>query len=225
MAEEFEVSPQQIRQAAERAMAIEQQLLRKAWGFCYAVIAAEIGLTLFLPFVLRFTGVSSDFGLFASLGVNTTVSLIGLAVTAWVLRNAYNAMLIRREIVDSVWTRLIKRPLLLALMWVVYYAPVLAAIFFLSPHALAVEFGLLATLVVPFYFVLKVSFPEKLPPESIAVIMTFAVCSLGSFAASFPNAHVGVYVILWSAMVAVSAFASAYARMQKPVPPEDAINW
>ncbi len=225
MAEEFEESPQQIRQAAEKAVAIERQLLRRVWGFCYALIAAEIGLTLFLPFALRFMGVSSDYGLVASLVGNTAVSLIGLVVTAWVLRKAYNAMLIRREIADSVWARIFKRPLLLALMWIAYYAPTVAAIFFLSPHALAIEFGFLSTLIVPFYFVLKVSFPEKLPCEGIVMIVTYAVCSLGSFAASFPNAHVGLYLIFWSAMVVVSVWASAYARMQKPSPQEDAAKW
>jgi hypothetical protein len=218
-----DVSPEQIKQAAQRALIIERYILRRAWGLCYAIIGVEIALTLFLPFIFRSLLIASDNLVAFVIGVNSAVSLAALALVAWVLRKAYGAILIRREISESIWMRAFRRPALLALVWVAYYVPVVAAIFFLRPDGLAIEFGLFVMSVLPFYFVLNVSFPEQLPREGVAVLATFFVCSLGSFVTSILNARPVFYIIFWTAMIAVSMWAFVYARMQKPSNPlEDA---
>ncbi len=226
MAQDFEASPLQIKRVAQKALEIEQYLLRRAWGFCYAVVAVEIALTIFLPVLFRALALSTGNPLAFDVGVNTAGSLTGLAVAAWILKRAYKAALVRREIADSKWTRLFRSPVLLALMWAAYYLPIAAAIFFLRPHALTVEFGLLVMSALPSYFVLRVSFPEKLPRESVAVLTTFVVCGLGSFAVSIFDARPVFYVAFWVAMIVVCLWASLHARTQKsPAPLEDPANW
>jgi hypothetical protein len=220
------ISPEQIRRVAQRALIIERYILRRAWGLCYAVAGVEIALTAFLPLIFRALGIASDNHLTVSIGVNSAVSLAGLALVAWILKKAYDAMLIRREIAESIWTRVFRRPARLALVWAAYYVPIVAAIFFLRPDALAIEFGLLVTSGLPFYFVLKFSFPEQLPREGVAVLATFFICALSSFATSILNARPVFYIVIWVAMIAVYLWAFAYARTQKSShPPEDTTKW
>ena len=111
-------------------------------------------------------------------------------------------MLVRREIVDSVWAKLL-RPSWVAVLWLAYYLPVVIAIIFLRPIAAIVLYGVLATSVGPFYFSLKVSFPERLPREGIAVLATFAFCALGNLTVFLLKGTVAPS--LWILMIAVSA--------------------
>jgi hypothetical protein len=111
------------------------------------------------------------------------------------------------------------RPSWVAVLWLVYYLPVVIAIIFLRPIAAIVLYGGLAISVGPFYFSLKVSFPERLPREGIAVLATFAFCALGNLAIFLLKGTIAP--LLWILLIAVSAVASAYAYRQKPPnPPE-----
>jgi hypothetical protein len=58
-----------------------------------------------------------------------------MAVAIWVFKKAYDAMRVRREIATSVWARMLK-PWWSALIWVIYVAPILAALFLVRPHVL-----------------------------------------------------------------------------------------
>jgi hypothetical protein len=40
----------------------------------------------------------------------------GVAVASWIFKKAYDAMLVRREIADSVWAKML-RPWRIALVW------------------------------------------------------------------------------------------------------------
>lgn len=180
-------------------------------------MAAEIALILL--FDILFHRLSSDYNLFVPLAFNTSASIFGAAVAAWVFKKAYDAMLVRREIVDSVWAKLFKSSRV-AVLWIAYYLPVVIAIIFLRPITAIVLYGGLATSVGPLYFTLKVSFPERLPREGIAVLATFAFCALGNLTVFLIKGTVAP--LLWILMITVSAVASAYAYKQKPPnPPED----
>ncbi len=111
-----DVSPEQIKRVAEKALVIEQYILERAWGLCYAAVAAEIVLITFLPSIILFLGVSAGYFLIFAIVVNTAVSIVGAAMIAWIFKKAYNSMLVRREIVDSKWTKLLK-PSWIALVW------------------------------------------------------------------------------------------------------------
>ncbi len=209
------VSPEQIKRVAEKALVIEQYILERAWGLCYAAVAAEIVLITFLPSIILFLGLSDSYFLVVAILVNTAVSVVGAAMIAWIFKKAYNSMLVRREIMDSMWTKLLK-PSWIALVWTAYYLPILAAIFLLRHEFLAFRFGLLATTVFPLFFALKGSFPERLPRESKAVVSALTIYTLGGFVVSLLKANAGFYLILWVILLVVLILASAYARRRKP---------
>ena len=218
MAEDKAVSSEQVKRIAQKALAIERYILRRAWSLCYAVIAAEIALIILFDILFHILRPLSDYALIVPLAFNTSVSIFGAAVITWVFKKAYDAMLVRREIVDSVWAKLL-RPSWVAVLWLVYYLPVIIAIVFLRPVAAIVLYGVMATSVGPFYFSLKVSFPERLPREGIAVLATFGFCALGNLTVFLLKGTVAPS--LWILMIAVSAVASVYAYRQKlPKPPE-----
>ena len=220
-----DVSPEQIKRIAEKALVIERYILERAWGLCYAAVAAEIVLIPFLPLIVLFLGLSTGYFLVAALVVNTAVSIVGAAMIAWIFKKAYNSMLVHREIVDSIWTKLL-RPSWIALVWTAYYLPILAAIFLLRHEFLVFRFGLLATTVFPLFFALKGSFPERLPRESIAVVSALTTYTLGGFVVSLLNVNEGAYLILWVIFLVVLILASAYARRRKPpISLEDTQNW
>ena len=210
-----DVSPEQIKRVAEKALVIERYILERAWGLCYAAVAAEIVLITFLPSIILLLGLSVGYFLVVAIVVNTAASIVGAAMIAWIFKKAYNSMLVRREIVDSNWTKLL-RPSLIVLVWTAYYLPILAAIFLLRHDFLIFRFGLLATTVIPLFFVLKGSFPERLPRESIAVVSAIAIYTLGGFAVSLLKANAGFYLILWVIFLVVLILASAQARNRKP---------
>ncbi len=217
MAEDKAVSSDQVKQVTQKALVIERYILRRAWGLCYAVLATEMALILL--FDILFYRLSSDYNLFVPLAFNTSVSIFGVAVVTWVFKKAYDAMLVRREIADSIWAKLL-RPSWVAVLWIAYYLPIIIAIIFLRPIAAIVLYGGIATSVGPFYFSLKISFPERLPREGIAVLAAFAFCALGNLTVFLLKGT--VVPLLWVLMIAVSAVASAYAYRQKPPnPPED----
>jgi hypothetical protein len=210
-----DISPEQIKQVAERALVIERYILERAWGLCYAAVAAEIVLIPFLPLIVLFLGLSAGYFLVVAIVINTAVSIVGAAMIAWIFKKAYNSMLVRREIVDSIWTKLL-RPSWIALVWTAYYLPILAAIFLLRHDFLIFRFGLLATTVFPLFFALKGSFPERLPRESIAVLLALTIYTLGGFVVSLLKANAGFYLILWVIFLVVLILASAHARRRKP---------
>jgi hypothetical protein len=220
-----DISPEQIKQVAEKALVIERYILERAWGLCYAAVAAEIVLISFLPLIVSLLGLSGSYFLVVALVVNTAASIVGAVMVAWIFKKAYNSMLVRREIVDSIWTKLL-RPLWIALVWTAYYLLILAAIFLLRHEFLVFRFGLLATTVFPLFFALKGSFPERLPRESIAVVSALTIYTLGGFVVSLLKANAGFYLILWVIFLVVLILASTYARRRKPpIHLEDRPNW
>lgn len=124
----------------QEAIVIERYILRRAGGLYYAVVAAEISLILVFDILFNITKLTSDYGLIVPLAFNTSVSILGAAAAVWVFKKAYNALLVRREIVDSVWTKLF-RPSGVAALWLTYYLPILLTIIFLRPIAGAVLLG------------------------------------------------------------------------------------
>jgi hypothetical protein len=215
MAEDLAVSPEHIKQVAQRALIIERYILERAWGLCYAIAALETGLSVFLPVILQAAGFISSYGLVARVGVNLSVSILGMAVAIRVFKKAYDAMLVRGEIATSFWARMLK-PWRSAVIWVIYVAPILAALFLLRPHVLAFLFGVLFATVFPFFFGLKVSFPEGIPKEGTFVLVSYALSTSGSLVLSLLSFNYAIYLAIWAVMVAVFLSASLYARTRKP---------
>ena len=103
-----DVSPEQIKRVAEKALVIERYISERVWGLCYAAVAAEVVLIPFLPLIILFLGLSAGYFLVVGIVVNTAASIVGAAMIALIFKKAYNSMLVRREIVNSIWTKLLK---------------------------------------------------------------------------------------------------------------------
>jgi len=56
-----DVSPEQIKWVAEKALVIERCIIERAWGLSYAAVAAEIVLIPFLPLIVLFIGFSAGY--------------------------------------------------------------------------------------------------------------------------------------------------------------------
>ena len=65
--------------------------------------------------IILFLGLSAGYFLVVAIVVNAAVSIVGAAMVAWIFKKTYNSMLVRREIVDSIWTKLL-RPSWIALV-------------------------------------------------------------------------------------------------------------
>jgi hypothetical protein len=221
MVEDRTVSAEQVKQVTERALQIENYMLRRAWGLCYLVLAVEIALITLLPLVFSSVGLPADYTLAVRLAVNTTISSIGLAVISWIFRKVYNAMKVRREITDSIWGKR-GRPRWAAAILLLYYIPILAAIVFFRPIGSIVLYILLAAASPSFYYALKVTFPDRIPREGIAVLITYTACAVTNLVLFLSNAHYAAYPLTWAAMIIVSAVASVVAYTKKPPhPPEE----
>lgn len=219
MAEDKAVSRQQVRRIAQRALDIERYLLRRAWGLGYAVAAVEILLIASLPAIFGAAGL--PYGLVTRIIVNTAISLTGLVVISSIFKRAYFAMQVRREIVDSVWAKML-RPLRAAIVWLVYYLPIIVALLFLRPYAAEILYGVLVASAFPFFFALKISFPEKLPRESIAALAAYTACTLSNFTLILLRTPLISYLVVWIVLSAVFLSAALYAyRQQPPNPLED----
>ncbi len=222
---EEKVSVQQVKQVTARALDLERYILRRTWGLCYVVLAVEIALITILPLLFAAIGLSADYSFTARLAVNTAISITGLAVISWVFKKVYNAMQVRREITDSIWGKR-RRPRWAAAIWLLYYLPILAAIVFFRPIGSLVLYVLLAASAPSFYYALRISFPERIPREGIAVLATYTACAVTNLSLFLLNAHYAAYPLTWAAMVVVSAVASVVAYRQKPPhPPEATAEW
>jgi hypothetical protein len=213
-----DISPKQIKQVAERALVIEYYILQRAWGIGYAIVAGEIVLTTFVPLILLALGVSVDYTLTERLAVNSVGSIIGAVVGIWIFRKAYNAIIVRREIENSIWDKLFVR-FRVILVLVAYYLSVLAAVFFLRPHALTVIFGLATTSVFPLVFALKISFPQRLPIEAKVVPAVYALSTISSIIFSLLNTKSTPYIAVWAIMDVVFIWAAINARRHRPPGP------
>ena len=213
-----DISPKQIKQVAEKALVIEHYILRRAWGIGYAIIAGEITLTTFVPLILVALGVYADYNFIVRLTVNSVGSIIGTVVGVWIFRKAYNAMIVRREIENPKWAKLLGH-FRVILVLVAYYLSVLTAVFFLRPHALTVIFGLAATMVFPLVFILKVSFSQRLPIEAKVVPVVYASATIGSLIFSLLNTKSSPYIAVWAIMDVVFIWAAINARRHKPSNP------
>ena len=220
MAEDRTISPQQVKQVTERALQIESYMLRRAWGLCYAVLAAEIALITLLPLVFASVGLSADYSFAVRLAVNIAISSTGLAVISWIFRKVHNAMKVRREITTSIWGKR-GRPRWAAAILLLYYIPILAAIVFFRPIGSIVLYILIVAASPSFYYAVKITFPERIPREGIAVLVTYTACAVTNLILFLSNAHYAAYPLTWAAMIVVSAVASAVAYTQKPPPPEE----
>ncbi len=220
MVEDNNLSPADIRRTADQALNLQAYVLRRAWGLVYGITSAIIAVVLFLPVLARAVGLSEAYGLLPRVLVNTSVSLVGSAVEIWVFKRILDTSRVTRAVRGSLWAKTMQPVAALALFGICI-AVIFGAFVFLRPEFLVLVFALQAAVVPTFYLGLRVSFPSRLPGESVVALGVYLLAALGSLAISLLSASPAGYGLLW--MVALAGFLLACVRARSarpPTPPE-----
>ena len=200
-ADENSLSPSEVRRLTKRALLFHRYIFRKSWGIYYALWACAFTIYIFVPPLLETLGLPPNFlNGYPLVGVDLLVSVIVGIATGRLVERAR-----RSAFVDSV----LRSPQeasykkWLGAWWILYIAAIIVSAVFFGVDLLSITFGL-ATIVTPvFYYLLRSSFPEKLPPEGILAIFFFGFATSASFALSFFPLNYLAYGIIWGATILV----------------------
>ncbi len=216
MVDDDGLSPADLRRIADRALDLQEHVLRRAWGLVYGITAANIAVVLLLPLVARVAGLSDAYGLLPRVLVNTAVSLVADAFDIWMFKRILDTSRVTRALKGSLWARTM-RPVTALTFFGVCVAVLLGAIVFLRPDFVVVLFALEAAVLPLFYLGLRVSFPSRLPAEGIGALGVYALADLGSLAVALVRGPAAAYGLLWA--VALVGFLLAFLRARSAAPP------
>lgn len=217
MTDDAMVSPQQVRNIAQRVLAIERVLLRRTWGIAFGIAAFELFVRLLLPVansVIGFAALLSGF--WATIVLSVIVPLFALFVTVWIFRRVYALRFVRKSISGSFWSRMI-RPIPAILIFALGYSGIFAVLVLLPNYFVTILFGTVVANVVPFYYFMKVCFPEGLPRESVASLLGYSFAAIGTFLLTLTPlvSDPYPYLFLWSVPTIVFLFAFVHTRFLK----------
>jgi hypothetical protein len=209
--EETPVSPLEIRQIAERALLIQRHLLRRAWAVCYAAWSISIFLAIFSASLASALGLSAVYMLPEHIVVSMTASGISVIVTLVAFRRVRDTSEIRSMVLRERWVRVIDYRVIVP-FWVAVY------VVFLLSLALSVGYtGLLVNLIYAafwtfLFYALRISFPGRLPIESILALSSLGIATAGTIIDLLSVNVIAVYGLLWGVTVIIWAVSAVYAR-------------
>lgn len=217
MTEDAMVPLEEVRSVAQKVLEVERVILRRAWGIMFGVAALELFVRLLLPVGSYVVGFSPlVYGFWTNVVIQTAASLLGLFVAVWIFRRVYALRFVRKSIIGSFWFRMM-RPIQAILIFALAYAGVIAALVFLLNDFVAILFGLDAASILPFYFFMKVCFPEGLPREGVASLIGYSFAAIGTFLVTL-SSLVGdpyAYLLLWGVATVVFLVAFVQTRFVK----------
>jgi hypothetical protein len=223
MIEDSTITAEEVKTVAQKVLAIERVVLRRAWGLAYAVATAELLLRFLLPVSAYELGLSAVFSVVGNLVFSAAIALAGFAVTIWILRRIYALRFVRKSILGSFWSWAL-RPLPALVIFVLAYAALFAVITFFGPNGATVLFLFLAAGTPGFYYPLKISFPERLPSEGLACLFAYGVATIATVIITISPLAVNFvpYLAIWGALTLVFFLAFLYTRSLKlPAPPKE----
>ena len=142
MIDDMIVTPQEVRNIAQRVLAIERIILRRAFGIMFGIGALELFVRLLLPVASYVLGYSAlVYGFWVNLAVQTIVPLLALLVVVRIFRRVFALRFVRKSISGSFWTRLV-RPFPALLIFGFGFAGIIAVLVFLPNNFVAILFGL-----------------------------------------------------------------------------------
>lgn len=211
------VSPQEVRSIAQRVLTIERAILRRTWGIIFGIVALELLVRLILPvasYVLGFLPLV--YGFWVNVAINTIVPVLALFVFVWIFRRVYALRFVRKSITGSFWIRMI-RPIPALVIFALAYAGLIAVLVFLPNDFVSILFGLDVAQIPPFYYFLKVCFPEGLPGEAVASLLGYSFAAIGTFLVTLSSLVTDPYpyLFLWGTSTVVFLFAFVQTRFVK----------
>jgi hypothetical protein len=207
MTEEAGESPGEIRNIAERALVLQSYVLRRSWGALYAVWGSSMLVTIFI------SPIEADLEL--RIAINLVVSASALVAVLWTFKRARDTAEVRYAIFENTWSRPLGYRVLLPI-WLAIYALVILTVFFFRPGVVYALLTVYAALAAYCYYALRLSFPLRLPKESIVALSSFAFATVASIALLPFLRGTEPYGILWAATIGLWLLAAVYARTRRP---------
>jgi hypothetical protein len=211
------VSPQEVRSVARQVLEIERTILRRAWGLMFGIAAFELFVRLLLPVASYVIGFSPlVYGFWTNIAIQTIVPLLAIFIVIWIFRRVYALRFLRKSISGSFWFRMM-RPIPAILIFVLAYAGIIAALEFLPNNFVTILFGLDVANIPPFYYFMKVCFPEGLPREGVVSLLGFSFAAIGTFVVTLTTlvSDPYAYLFLWGVSTVLFLFAFVYTRFVK----------
>jgi hypothetical protein len=208
---------QEVKSIAQKVLELERTVLRRAWGVLYAVAAMAILAEAILPLAFYELGFTAGYDLQIYSVVGTATGLLGFATSVWILRRVYALRFIRRSITESLWVKVIIRPLPALAIFALVYVGLIAATRFLTSDVYTILFGLDVATIPSFYFTLKVTFPEEFPSEGLAAFAAYSISAIGIFV-TYESAFatsILPYFAFWGGLCLVFVLAFIHARSVK----------
>jgi hypothetical protein len=200
-ADENSLNPSDVRRLTERALLFHRHIFKKTWGIYYALWACAFTIYIFVPPLLETLGLPSNFANgYPLVAVDLVVSAtVGIATGRLLERARRSAFVhsVLRSPKDAFYKKWF------GAWWIAYITAIIVSVFFFGVDLLSVAFGLATTVTPVFYYLLKSSFPEKLPAEGILAIFFFGFATSASFALSFFPLNYLAYGIIWGATILV----------------------
>jgi hypothetical protein len=200
------LSPLDVKRLAERALAFQRYVFKKAWAVYYAIWACTFAVYIYLPFLVG--ALDSHYNLGTGyLLINVGVSALAGWVSTGMIEKTRNTLLVQNALKAPSNTIDRKRKWFVV-WWIVYFGIIVASAFLFNAHLLTILFGL-GTAVTPFfYYMLRTSFPKKMPFEGVVAILVFCLVDVASFVISFFAPNPIIYGVLWTATIVAWLAAS-----------------
>lgn len=214
MPEETAVSPLEIRQIAERALLVQRHLLRRAWAVGYAAWSVSFFIGIFSAAGASALGLSAEYTLPVHFAVSMTVSAVALALTLVAFRRVRDTAEIRNVVLRKGWVKVVDYKVLVPI-WVTVYAILILSLALSFKNLDFLVLLVYATFWIFLLYALKLSFPGRLPIESILTLSSFGIAIAGSIIDLLSINDIGVYGLLWGATVIIWATSAVYARTRR----------
>ena len=211
--EAADVSRDDMKSAVNRAILLNEYLLRRAWGVLFIVVALSMFLSIFGVAILQ---VAKSFGIPGSITFAVTASGCGLVVVLWTFKRVRYAAEITRPEGDPAWSRLLGYRLLVPL-WVVTNAASVSTVVLASTLLPMVFFLIHLGLAAYLYYALRLSFSKNIPGEANIAIGSLSLCSIASLALLSVSTGAGPYALLWGATIVAWISCGVFAH-SRPIP-------
>jgi hypothetical protein len=205
-----------LEEIADRALAFQRFVYRRAWGTYYAVWSGA-----FLVFVfgwqLPFASVFPPSLLWVPYAVlYGGVSLGGGLASAEIFAKARRDISLRRATRDREPRRIRRQDAPIWLLWLGFYVVAFASFALFQREALSILYAMLFLVEVFLYYTLKYSFPDGIPFEGRLALASFGLCTSASLVATILTQDSPFLPVLWVLNTALWLFCAFYALRQAP---------
>lgn len=208
-----DASRDEMRRSVNRAILLNEHLLRRAWGVLFLAVSLSMFLSIFgVPIIDSLDPI----GFTSTIAVDMTASGCAIIAILWTFKRVRNTAEITQPEDDRAWSRLLGYRFVVPL-WIVINGIVILTIAFARARVPLVDLLIHLGLAFYLYYALRLSFSKKIPMEAVIAISFLSVSSIASIALLSITASLGPYVLLWGATIVSWIFSGVYART-RPIP-------